>query len=147
ERDVLTRLLAAKPQDTRASVMLADVTLRGGDVETAREILTRLSAGPGATAGALALLGRLHLQEGQPALAASAFDRARQRRPVDGTLLLETARAHRLAGDYWTALERLDEHVSLFGRTAASDFAIGAVYQDSGRWDMAREFYERAAAE
>ena len=145
-RAALDEILAASPGDLRALTMLAEVAEAAGDrpgaVDAIRALLERDPDNP----FALAELGRLDLEIGRPRDAAEALTRALGRRPTHPGLLLAAAEAQEAAGDWWSALDRINDRVALYGATPETDFLTGRCWRDTGRFALAEEFFAKTLA-
>jgi tetratricopeptide (TPR) repeat protein len=143
-RQVLTGLAEERPDDVDALVQLASLSDQSGDLAGALAALGRALEASPEDPRVLTFVARVHLARGRPEAASAAYGDALARRPVDHALLFEGAEAALQAGDYWTALDRLNKHVLAYGETADASFGMGRVFAAEGRWRSAGAHFSQA---
>ena len=143
-RSAIAEMLAASPGDLRALTLLAETAEAGGDRAGAVAAIAALLEHDPDNPFALAELGRLDLALGRPREAADALTRALSRRPTHPGLLLAAAEALAASGDWWSALDRLNERVALYGASFESDLLMGRCWRDTGRFTLAAESFAKA---
>ncbi len=133
---VWQRLLDEEPESIDAVMGLADTRSKLGDASAARQILMSHEALVQKNAAALALLGRICLEQGNAADAVGWYRRAAEQQPESTDIRRNLAQAHRLAGqpEAATALEPLIEE----GEKALSEIRKlnGRLSQQPGDADL-----------
>lgn len=144
-RAALDAILADDRADLRALTWLAEAAEASGDRKSAVESLLAMVEQDPDNPYANTALGRLYLGIGRPRDAAAALERALQRQPTNPQLMLAAADALASAGDWWTALDRINERITLYGASPETDFATARCWRDTGRWELAAEYFGRYA--
>lgn len=139
-------ILARTPGDLRALTWQAQTSERSGDRAGAvRFVLAIVEQDPDNPI-ALAMLGRLYMASGKPREAADAFDAALQRQPTHPGLLLQAADALSSARDWWSAMDRINERVRLYGPSPETDLATARCWRETGRWEATEAALARYVA-
>jgi tetratricopeptide (TPR) repeat protein len=137
---LLEKVLAARPRDLRAQVLLANALAGSGDRERATaEYRQALELDPN-SAEALLGLGRVLAAQGQFAEAEKQLRRAAELQPARVEARLEI-------GSVLEATGRLDEARALYSELAAQNPDNAAVHRRLGRALVAAKRYAEAASE
>lgn len=144
------RWLDESPGAAPARHCLALALIATGNAADGAAQLTSLATGDGLPQ---AVRGELFGQAGNgwliadhPELALAAFDHALALLPSDSGLLIDRARAHAGAGDYWAAVTDLDAALDITpGRDDALAFRAAA-YRRLEVWELAADDASRALA-
>lgn len=117
-----------------------------GDYDRAARGLNRLAEETGGpTAGKLQRqAGEAWLQAGQPAAAIAAFRAALAEEPEDPRLLIDLARAHAEAEQFWAALDLLDRALEADPEDPDAHVFRANAYRRLDVWDLALADVERA---
>ncbi len=140
---VIDEIVAASPDDLRALSWRAEMSEAAGDRQGAVASVLALVEHDPENPQAQAELGRLLLMIGRPREAARALDAASRRRPTDPVLLLASADAFAASGDWWSALDKIDRRIRLYGSGPDTDFATARCWRDTHRWTLAAEYFAR----
>lgn len=142
-QDALRQHLERSPDDVEAMRRLAESLLASAQRAAATGWIDRMLVQDIDNPHALRLAARVAAEGGKHEQAAALAERALARRPVDDRLLIQTAVHQKDAGDYWTALQHLDEHVTIFGETLESEAALAELYEHTRRWRLAADYLAR----
>lgn len=135
-----------RPSPAAALAILGEALLATGAPEPAAARFRAVVADHPDDIAALAGLGRAERALGAGAASVAALTRAAQLAPDDAALQIELATSEAADGQGEAAIARLDRLLDDDGATVATLAGAARLYGGMGRYDKAREGFERAIA-